>query len=491
MSQIVELNVGSVSAKLIGGDKYPSGWFPSADINDADRASLSNIIRDNLSKNFATVMPVSDWSLARGFAWGKTVVEVIHDPVQPDDLLFTWKERAKNPDFYKRRAAGEIIVSPYSVGKITYQFKVSTEQDNGDYSKPVGDYGNYFLASTKDKETAVRPYIPGIPRMYFHPQGGDAAMVNYSTTYYRQRMHVGAHPLNLGFSPPFKDFKSFGVPFSEKCILGAYESSLSGTYDALTELAELPETVRMFIDLIRDAAEAAQKCRNREVEIRKLATKKAWTALRLSKALADLWLQYRYALKPIAYSIEDLGRTLLEYKRIFARFRDKVEGQVELPEIPNWATSSTGLNYTIRCMIKNQYTAEGLVDSLLDVIKLNPFSTAWELVPLSFVIDWFVNIGQLITVWSSPDYSIQSKATYSVKIEGTVVFTHTQSNARVNCTVNVYDRIVINNPGDYANLLLNIDLTLKQKVDGIALLWGPIHEKLSGLKYFSPHKRKR
>lgn len=476
MITLIEQDVGSVMS--ISGSKFPGMTYPSQPLTSEDIEIVKAVVTSVIGHNFTVYLPSSTWSLARGFSSYSRVVQTLEDVDQPDDVSFNWKDRVKNENFHKRKSRGEIVVAPYSVGKITYVFKRSTFQDNGDRSRFSQSAGFYRPAIGWESDDRVNMPI-SVP--FINPDNGGPS-VYYLIGFYRQEQWVNEHPLNLQFQTPFKSFSDFNIPFHEECISDATEQSLSGTFDALTELAELPETIRMFIDILKDAAEATRRCRDREVEIRRLATRKGWTAIKLAKSLSDLWLQYRYGISPIAYSLQDLGKTLLEYKRIYAKFRSAAEGVVLPPPIPGWS-SSTALRYKVRVMTKNRYTAEGLIDSLLEVLKVNPLATAWELVPLSFVIDWFLNIGQVITNYTSVDMSIDSKTTYSVRISGTCVFTHLQSNARVECTVDVYDRRIISNPRSYTGILKSIDLSVKQKVDGIALLWGPIDRMLKDLYY--------
>lgn len=55
----------------------------------------------------------------------------------------------------------------------------------------------------------------------------------------------------------------------------------------------------------------------------------------------------------------------------------------------------------------------------MDQIGLNPFVTAWELVPFSFVVDWFANIGDWVLAQTSSitDGSQQRVFCESTKLE--------------------------------------------------------------------------
>lgn len=485
-----------LSETEVSGYKYPTLDFPAVAVTSGDGLAFASRLEEAFGRNANNPLPGSPeggWGACRAYSFDLRVLEELDVPDRPPTDEFIWKVPFKNEKFTKRRAAGEIVVSPYSVGKLTYTYTASTVA--GVNLEVPGSqtlrFGNYSVAKTRQLETNVRPFFP-LPAMYFHPQGSNASMASYTVKYKKYHGWIGDHPLNVGFHPPVKQFSDFGTAIDCGLVTKAYASSLSGTYDALTELAEMPETLRWLLDLCRSAADATVKSRNREVEIQKLLKRKVLTAVQAADAVADVWLQYRYAIKPLAYSIEDIGRTLLEYQRIYAKFREKTESVVpdEVLQVDGWVLQRSDLAITARCAIKNRYTGEGVVNSLLDLIKINPFSTAWELVPLSFVIDWFVNIGDVITSLTGIDYSIESKATYSFKVSGSCYWQHPDSGATVTLTADAYERIVIN-PKTHVDFVFEPDLNLVRKFDALALMWGPISQKLKGTDVVKkPYKRR-
>lgn len=265
----------------------------------------------------------------------------------------------------------------------------------------------------------------------------------------------------------------------------------SGTYDLLTEIAELPETLKYLISLLKDFASAYKAVRKKEVEIKKLfASKKQTkrTARELADALASLWLQFRYALSPIGYSIEDIINTLEEYKRVFAKYRDKVTLSPDVDAPDGYVVVNNSLSLTHRCIIKRSFSPEDIVDALLSILKLNPLSTAYELIPLSFVLDWFVNIGDYITSMTNTISYEQQASCYSWKLEGKITLRKVVPGLpdgfpppEVTFEVEHYKRNVIN-PRDLAGLNLDPSLNWKRQLDALALLWGPAKTIMKNLK---------
>lgn len=61
------------------------------------------------------------------------------------------------------------------------------------------------------------------------------------------------------------------------------------------------------------------------------------------------------------------------------------------------------------------YTAASI--SAASRVSFNPFVTAWELTTLSFVVDWFLNVGDFIVAHTAVDLSSTSGYCTSVKID--------------------------------------------------------------------------
>lgn len=145
-------------------------------------------------------------------------------------------------------------------------------------------------------------------------------------------------------------------------------------------------------------------------------------ARRRGASVGDLWLELHFGWEQL---VKDCYATFMQY----ADFKTEQRIHIRGPRIPwtyerSWrsVTSSfhgSGHGYsqcTISATVKlNDVTAYRAAANGL----LNPAQVAWELVKFSFVLDWFVNIGQVIdsyTDWcgvsiSDSCYTVVSKAT--------------------------------------------------------------------------------
>jgi len=131
-------------------------------------------------------------------------------------------------------------------------------------------------------------------------------------------------------------------------------------------------------------------------DVKRLTSRKALTGA------GDTWLAYVYGIKPLMSSIYDAcNHSSHHYNNEFsfakARASSKFDGRAD-------NTGAQWPDYTYQTSWQGQGLARteiGMVlripDSPLTNVarlsSLNPVSMAWELMPWSFVVDWFFNIG--------------------------------------------------------------------------------------------------
>lgn len=122
-------------------------------------------------------------------------------------------------------------------------------------------------------------------------------------------------------------------------------------------------------------------------------------------AISNLWMSYRYGLKPLIYSIEDALKALCspENDREYL-----ATAQVTIPDsffVDAVHTSTANLAFSsvkthsarscagsIRMKSYHRYT-EGVKARLLANPFVSTLTTLYEVVPYSFVLDWFYDIG--------------------------------------------------------------------------------------------------
>lgn len=125
---------------------------------------------------------------------------------------------------------------------------------------------------------------------------------------------------------------------------------------------------------------------------------------------SSIWLQYRYGVMPIVYSIYDALDTVLraEKNRDFwvtgksssvvsnRRYSVEGDGSYSSPRLTRNINSASS-----RVKIACKFRAPQPGTKAYDWTSLNPFGIAWEVMPLSFVIDWAVDVSQYLSLWEN------------------------------------------------------------------------------------------
>ncbi|DAD52737.1 TPA_asm: maturation protein, partial [ssRNA phage SRR7976323_3] len=118
------------------------------------------------------------------------------------------------------------------------------------------------------------------------------------------------------------------------------------------------------------------------------------------------WLEVRYGWTPLVSSIYDAADNLnrdLSEKTILVKGRSGVKQQYEIVDLP----ADAGFKNWLAGYSSNYRVEYGFVFSLpggpkiSDWTSLNPLGIAYELMTLSFVLDWVVDIGGYLSLWEN------------------------------------------------------------------------------------------
>lgn len=297
-------------------------------------------------------------------------------------------------------------------------------------------------------------------------------------------------------------------------------ASATSTLDLLTNIAELGETLRFLQDTVGEGASRLHELfttdentyrRGRKLNAKQMLAQKSDILL---QNLGKRWLSYRYAIMPIVYTIKDINSLMEERDQIYKSGRSKKTLNMEvIPtdyDLPTYGEKVVLVGQTstfVRSLYKVRYDS-GALQRLFSQMDFNLFQTAWELIPLSFVVDWFVSVNDAIIAATRIDSSTQSCGVTSVKtIQSKVVHLHDTSRYQSNfyigawldkpaesrtflhalsthtslqvITVESYDRQLFGRPS--AMPKLNVDLNWKRILDGLALTYKPISKLLRSL----------
>lgn len=185
-------------------------------------------------------------------------------------------------------------------------------------------------------------------------------------------------------------------------------------------LGELGQTLRMIRNpamglrkMATDFRQVAQAIRRQKVSAITAALKRATIA----RNLADAWLEVQFGWKPLLHDIDDASKALAIYnaRKSLETRRITAKSQVDGSSTDTTTGSAVAAMYwrlrertTGHCLViyrgAMRVKAKDPQEMDAALIGFDPSSfvpTAWELIPYSFLIDYFTNIGGIITGWSN------------------------------------------------------------------------------------------
>lgn len=197
-------------------------------------------------------------------------------------------------------------------------------------------------------------------------------------------------------------------------------NSLS-TWDALTEAFEMRENIDTVKNVISDLSGISRRLRSgyNASQFRQFARMRPRDLVRSGskflRKLGERWMEYRYGIMPMVHSFQDIVRVsrkaMIQVNRASRVLTPSFTHQA-IPSLPHKEVREDGtirVSYTIRNIYISEHVAK------LQHVAVNPLQTAWELIPYSFVVDWFVNVGDYICAHYSASLSSQTICCASIR----------------------------------------------------------------------------
>lgn len=163
----------------------------------------------------------------------------------------------------------------------------------------------------------------------------------------------------------------------------------------LETLAEMTDTVRFLKDAFKNAIKIGRKIRDKEF---------LFLAKKLDEEhLEEVYMEARYGLRPLIYDVRDICSALM-HSKTFDRYTFRAEENADdVNTFSETDTSDSAVDLDVDVTVSRSVKVRaGVLVSLdsLSTLKIwgldKPFEAIWEVVPFSFVFDWFFNIGQTI-----------------------------------------------------------------------------------------------
>jgi hypothetical protein len=178
---------------------------------------------------------------------------------------------------------------------------------------------------------------------------------------------------------------------------------------ALASLGELPETVHWMTSLVKRMISIMRAFTQKKLLLN--VQKFVQSGRSVINELSELWLEFRYAVRPLIFdmqqAVEAWNAVLQKSDRFTARGFNRADG------VTTSSTETVILNEAMSAIISRTqqtsadyragvlYTIDDNVNELMSVWGIDqPIETVWELIPFSFMIDWFFSVGHVISSWT-------------------------------------------------------------------------------------------
>jgi hypothetical protein len=251
----------------------------------------------------------------------------------------------------------------------------------------------------------------------------------------------------------------------DRQILGAKANAASSDFDVTTFLGELQESVHM----IRGIAGAFNHG-TKSLALEAAKWKNPW------KRFSDLWNGYRFGVKPLMGDAQNALKALNNSVDKFNKGRSRTSEDLTVAK-DTLHDFYGRFSVLVREKITGQRTYRGIAYCKTDFLsngslQSDPFVTAWELVPYSFVVDRFINIGNYISTirptllgeYFGVGGSVQTEYSYRREVvlaAMTPPWTGTVSNCLTEVDVSEYNRM----PQEASLPAPYLELTIPQIVD--------------------------
>ena len=236
----------------------------------------------------------------------------------------------------------------------------------------------------------------------------------------------------------YEEHQAFAEKYRDELVMDLYVKAKEPRYDSAVFLAELGETLvsitGLFLSSIKAYKKAARlKLLNKPSRKMGSAVGNAisggvYTAAHLTLNSEELWLWYRYFLLPAMLDAQEMLEAIKPQAKI-----DRIQTGMSKKTFNTTGTVYANgwwgaYNYEIPW--SQTLTVSG--GCAMDITKrLDPaqwgtsaidcLRASWEIIPFSFVFDWFVSMGDFLTTLRDVELEIaQSYATFAIESEITL-----------------------------------------------------------------------
>lgn len=378
--------------------------------------------------------------------------------------------RVPYKEFAEKRKAGEIVLNPMTARRVTAKLVPGLPSD----VNPVST-STLMVRAYSDPE----PHVTTCGYKYIHPTIGGIELKypRLSTIWVDYGLPVNRHydvfrvdelempPMSVVYEAHKQIAEYFEKhPHNGQLVVKAYSEANQGAWDVLTELAEFGKTLEYGLDLLHNIVEMIVKLKR---DLKRAHSMHA-AAAEIAERVATIWLQFRYAVKPVVYSIQDI----IEYRKsIFTPYQTIRKGhdhELTLDLSSGWVANAP-VKFRDRCYVKSMYQ----VDFATYNLTVSSARTFWEIFPLSWLIDFVISVGDFLTALSPPDALKNRGGMYSRQIvDGSIqIYNKDGRKGYIRLDATMYKADTITDPIAWVDLPFNYKLKWQQMLDVLALSW--------------------
>jgi hypothetical protein len=287
--------------------------------------------------------------------------------------------------------ATSVTANTYDTVVSPYRITGSASRENADYQRHIDGEGIRQFHKLK-QQGVLLPHT-----MFYQVEDEGSASGNWNITNSGTGVNAWADegkwvkPLDVvsGKWNPETDLLSEYWDDKDAAVFvqSAAARIYSQGWDALTFLSELHKTIRLVKDFTIHLREI-------------LANRKASLT---ANDLANEWLKGRYGWRQMMFDVQDINTAIANLNESRKRFSERAgQTYTERNETSyNYSIGQYGA-FTIDVIDRVTIGIRGSVsaDITPPTVQFNPVITGWELIPFSFVIDWFIHIGKTLNALS-------------------------------------------------------------------------------------------